>query len=776
MFQLSTFKTVRPRHRFIAFVALPTTVFAVTFVLFGLWSLWITAEKSDQATRDRQVREVRLAIGATLDDLAQSQAGVAIWDPAAAELEKPRPNLGWLDQNVGIWLNYVFDHEQDVILDGKGRPVYFMQNGVRVSPATFSRLEASLHPLIDAVRGTSQLPANPHERLPHRPPHPSSTVRTSTDAIHATDLIEIGGKAAAASVMRMVPDSRASSAAPGSEPLLISIRYLNSSLMHDLERVRGLAGARVTRAPVNGVSGEYSVPLTSSRGHPIGFFTWRPEMPGKSILASVVLRGGGAVAALLALLAAMVLGIGRLMARDARSIAVLQEARLELQAKEAQAQYLANHDPLTGLPNRASFSRFIDDAIAGMGEQRRVAVMLIDLDRFKNVNDTLGHLAGDKLLQAVAMRLANRVGDDSVVARLGGDEFAICMPRYRDAAQLDDVADHVLAELRAPFDLMGTSVRVGGSVGIAVGPTQGSDRTELLRQADIAMYRAKEAGRDAYRLFSPEMDESLMSRRIIEDDLRAALLAGDQLFVAYQPKLDSSGSQIIGLEALVRWQHPTRGELAPDAFISVAEQCGLIHPLGEWVLGEACRVARQWPALSVAVNVSPVQFGSAGVARKIRSIVRNAGVRPQQIELEVTESILVDNDDTVRAALEDLRAAGFRIALDDFGTGYSSLSYLKKFKVDSIKIDKSFVKRLGHDPEAIAIVQAVIALGHAMALSVTAEGVETEEQGSLLRIAGCNELQGFLFSKAIPESELPMLMNALRLPPGERGFSRALSA
>jgi EAL domain-containing protein (putative c-di-GMP-specific phosphodiesterase class I) len=239
---------------------------------------------------------------------------------------------------------------------------------------------------------------------------------------------------------------------------------------------------------------------------------------------------------------------------------------------------------------------------------------------------------------------------------------------------------------------------------------------------------------------------------------------GGELFVEYQPKLDATGRRISGLEALVRWQHPTRGKLAPDAFIPVAEECGLIDAVARWVLAEACRVARQWPELSMAVNISPVQFRTPDLAHSIRSIVLEAGVKPEQIELEVTESILLEDDDAVKAALVDLRASGFRIALDDFGTGYSSLSYLKKFKVDRIKIDKSFVKRLGHDPEAIAIVQAVIALGHAMALSVTAEGVETEEQECLLQVAGCNELQGFLFSKALTEEDLHSFFLEKRTP------------
>jgi diguanylate cyclase (GGDEF)-like protein len=755
---------------------LPAVGFAAALILFGLWSLWITAEMSDQATRDRQVREVGLAIGATLDELAQSQAGVAIWDPAVAELGKRRPDLDWLDQNVGAWLNYVFNHELDLIIDGRNRPVYAMENGVRAKPETFAHVEAGLRPLINAVRGASTGPANPHERLPNQQPHPDSTARTSPVAVHATDLIDIRGMAAVASVMRMAPDSYESKAAAGSEPLLISVRYLNTGLMHDLQRVRGIAGARVTKVPVDGASGEYSVPLSSFRGQRIGFFTWRPEMPGKVILGSVLLEGGVALVALLALLAGLVVSIGRLMSRDAKSIAVLEEARFELQAKEAQAQYLANHDPLTALPNRASFSKFVEEAIAGLGAGRLLGVMLIDLDRFKNVNDTLGHLAGDRLIQTVAARLVDRVGDNGVVARLGGDEFAICLTDCTGTEQLAGIAELALAELREPFDLMGSLVHVGGSIGIAICPAQGADRTELLRKADIAMYRAKEGGRDDYRFFSPEMDESIASRRVIEDDLRAALRSGDQLFVAYQPKLDASGGRIIGLEALVRWQHPTRGELAPDAFIPVAEECGLIDPVGEWVLGEACRVARHWPGLSVAVNVSPVQFRSAGVAQSISSIVRDAGIEPRQIELEVTESILVEDNDLVKAALGELRSAGFRIALDDFGTGYSSLSYLKKFKVDSIKIDKSFVKRLGQDPEAIAIVQAVIALGHAMALSVTAEGVETEEQGCLLQVAGCNELQGFLFSKALLESDLHALLNHVFTPLAAGRSGRSMSA
>jgi len=764
-----------PKRRFLAFVALPAILFAGAMVAFGVWSLWVTAQRSDDATRDRQVREVRLAIGATLDELAQSQAGVAIWDPAIAELRKPRPDFDWFDQNVGTWLNYVFNHELDIIVDAESKPIYVMADGVRAGPEAFARIEIAVKPLIDAVRGRNATPANPHERLPDRKLHPNSTVRTSPAAVHATDLIEVGGKAALASVMRMIPDSYMSRARPGTEPLLISVRYLNTGLMRHLQRERGIVGARVTPGPAGAGSREYSVQLASFRGHPIGYFTWQPEMPGEAILRSVLLQGGAALLALLGLLTALVAGVGRLMSRDAKSIRRLEEARLELQAKETQAQYLANHDTLTALPNRACFSKFVDEAIGGAGG-RPLGVMLIDLDRFKHVNDTLGHLAGDRLIEAVAARLVDSVGAGNIVARLGGDEFAICVTDCQGAEALAKAAEAALRELRRPFDILGSAIHIGGSIGIAMYPAQGTDRVELLRKADIAMYRAKEGGRDGYRFFNPEMDESVANRRLIEEDLREALRSGQGLFVAYQPQLAASGEQILGLEALVRWQHPTRGLLAPDAFIPVAEECGLINQLGNWVLREACRVAQQWPDLSMAVNISPVQFRTPGLAETVKSILSEAGVQPRRVELEVTESILVEDDEQVRAALQELRAVGIRIALDDFGTGYSSLSYLKKFKVDRIKIDKSFVKRLGRDPEAIAIVQAVIALGHAMALSVTAEGVETEEQGCLLQVAGCNELQGFLYSGALLESELRPVLDQRARPPDRGRSGRSISA
>lgn len=752
----------RFRTRFVVQVILPVAALALAIALFAFVGARTSARQSDQESIARQAREVQLAVNATLDELAQSQTGVAIWDPVVLELRKARPDRGWIDQNVGTWLNYVFDHDADFILDARDTPVYAMIDGSGADPARYHRLAEAVVPMVQAVRGRSSGKANPHERLPGQALAPGSTVRTSASTFHATDLATVGGRPAAVSVMRIVPDSSAVPATPGREPLLVSIRYLDADLMRELSQIRLIARARVTQVPAAPQSIDLSIPLISSRGAHLGFFTWQPELPGSTVLGSTAPVAAAAFTSVLALLALLVFGIARLMRKDLHSLALLQAAHVELKAKEAQAHHLAYHDALTDLPNRAFFHNAVDQALAQQHPGSACAVMLLDLDRFKKVNDTLGHLGGDLLIQIVAGRVQACLRETDLVARIGGDEFAILIPRHGSSEATAGTAEAILKALRQPFEILGTQVFIGVSIGIAVHPDCADDRADLLRKADIAMYRAKAEGRDAYRFFNAGMDESLIVRRSLEQDLRMALDTSEGLSVCYQPQMDGTGSKVTGLEALMRWRHPSRGELSPEAFIPIAEEAGLIDQLGKWVLEQACGVARCWPELSIAVNVSPLQFRKAGCAEAIHQIVDAAGVTPAQIELEITEGILLDEDETVREALVHLRRMGFRIALDDFGTGYSSLSYLRKFEVDKIKIDRSFVKRLGHDAEAAAIIQAVVTLGHAMALSVTAEGVETEEQGQMLRLAGCNELQGFLFSEAVPQAAIRQLVDRKR--------------
>lgn len=743
--------------RLMAAVLAPVLLLAFGLTWFAFSALSSAAAQADQVSIARQEQEVRLATNAALDELAQSQAGVAIWSPLVLELRKPRPNWTWVDDDVGTWLNFVFSHDVDLILSGDDRAVYVVRDGVRTPLASAAAYVEAAKPLIDAARGRTYGKPNRHERLPGRKLVDGATVRTSPRAIHATDLTTVKGRPAVMSVMRIIPDSPNVPVSPGREPLLVSIRYLDTSFVRDLAKIQLVLEAKIRRFGAQS-SDEHALALISSRGQRVGYLSWHPDRPGRAVWSSMAPSAAVALAGLLAALAALIFSVAKLMRKDSESLARIEAAHLELQAKEAQAHHLAYHDTLTGLPNRALFNSIVDQKAGEQDTATTWAVLLIDLDRFKQVNDSLGHLGGDQLIQHVAARLESLVRSTDVVARLGGDEFAVLLRERADPSEFGSAADAMIAAVRQPFSILGTNVFIGASIGIASYPSCSGDRSELMRKADIAMYRAKAEGRDGFRFFDESMDESVKLRRGIEQDLRQAIQQGRGLSVHYQPQMDSSGTRVIGLEALLRWQHPTRGLLAPDAFISIAEETGLIGDLGRLVIRDACGVARDWPSLSIAVNLSPVQFRTRDLAAEVIDIVHSSGARPSQIELEVTESILLDDDDVVRTALTQLRAAGFRIALDDFGTGYSSLSYLSKFSVDKIKIDRSFTSRLGEATDAAAIIHAVVRLGHAMGLSVSAEGVETGEQRAFLESAGCNELQGFLFSAAVPAQSLKSVL------------------
>ncbi|MBB3694596.1 EAL domain-containing protein [Sphingomonas sp. BK580] len=743
--------------RFIAAVVAPVLLLALGLTGFAATALRSASAQADRVSVERQEQEVRLAVDAALDELALSQAGVAIWTPLVLELRRATPSWTWVNENVGVWLNYVFAHDADAILGADDSPRYVVRDSVQRPAAAYAPFAAAAAPLIGAVRGHAGAVANRHERLPGKPLAVGSTVRTSPRAQHATDLVVIAGRPALMSVMRIIPEDGTAAATPGREPLLVSARFLDTGFVQRLARVQLVAGARLAATPRRRAE-EQALALVSSRGVRVGYLLWRPDRPGAAVWHTMAPRAAAALFALLATLAALIASVAKLTRSDARSLARLHAAHLALQAKEAQAHHLAYHDTLTGLPNRAAFHQAGDQLLAHAPAQGVRAVLLIDLDRFKQVNDTLGHLGGDQLIQLVAARLQALVSAGDVVARLGGDEFAVLVGAREDEAAVGALAGAMVAALRESFTVLGTQVFIGASIGIACHPRCSGDRSELMRMADIAMYRAKAEGRDGHRFFTEDMDESVKMRRAIEHDLRRAIATRRELMVHYQPRMNASGARVIGLEALVRWHHPERGLLAPDAFIPIAEETGLIRELGAWVLRDACAVARAWPALSIAVNLSPVQFRARGMAAELIDIVRRAGARPQQIELEVTESILLDDDEAARDSLAALRGAGFRIALDDFGTGYSSLGYLSKFEVDKIKIDQSFTRRLGESADAAAIIQAVVRLGQAMGLAVSAEGVETREQRAFLEHAGCNELQGFLFSAAVPAAALAGLL------------------
>jgi len=434
----------------------------------------------------------------------------------------------------------------------------------------------------------------------------------------------------------------------------------------------------------------------------------------------------------------------------------------ERRRAEQRITHLAHYDALTDLPNRALFHERLKRELAYATPDRQLAVLYIDIDEFKSINDSLGHIIGDELLKSVALSLGSCVRKTDFVARLGGDEFAVVQTSVTEPSEVTGLAHRIFEAIRAPYECLGHQVTTDASIGIALAPQDGVDLDQILKNADLAMYAAKAAGRRTYRFFDPAMEAEVRARRILETDLRQAVADGG-FEVYYQPCLSLRDDRITGCEALVRWRHPERGMISPADFIPVAEETGLINQIGEWVLTTACKEAATWPDhVRLAVNVSPVQFKSGTLALKVLAALAASGLAASRLELEITEAVLIRDDDAALAILHQLRDIGVRIALDDFGTGYSSLSYLQRFPFDKIKIDRCFVTDLASPEGSSSIVQAVVNIAADRHMTTTAEGVETEQQREALRALGCSEMQGYLFSAPKPAADVRQLLAAHR--------------
>lgn len=421
----------------------------------------------------------------------------------------------------------------------------------------------------------------------------------------------------------------------------------------------------------------------------------------------------------------------------------------EQRQQEERIRHLARHDALTQLPNRVQFLEEMAAAEPGLARGEHIAVLCIDLDHFKAVNDTLGHSLGDKLLQQVSARLWGATRENDLLARLGGDEFALLLRGVDNPAEAAAIAERIVKAMANPFTIDGHQLVIGTSVGIAMAPQDGETSEILMKNADLALYKAKNEGRSTFHFFEPGMDAAIQKRRNIEAGLRLALAKGE-LRLVFQPLVGLKENRITCLEALLRWDTADRGTISPTEFIPIAEETGLIVQIGEWVLREACRTAATWPAgVRVAVNLSPVQFKNKRLYETVEAALRDTGLPPTRLELEITESLLLSDNEPTLKTLHKLRALGVRISMDDFGTGYSSLSYLRSFPFDKIKIDRSFMRDLKSKGDSLAIIKAVIGLGQSLGMSTTAEGIETEEQLDAVRAQGCNEVQGFLFSPPI---------------------------
>jgi diguanylate cyclase (GGDEF)-like protein len=709
---------------------LSRTAFAMLLAvaLVSIAGLYWSTRQSDEVSVERQVRVTRHSINIALDELAQQQETVAVWDESALYMTRPHPNQQWLHDNIGFWLHRIFAHDEVFLLDGRDSLVQADSEGVLVPATRYEALRADIAPLLLMVRGKRACVNGRHDRHAGRPLLPNSTVRTTERAVHETHLTMVGGRPAAVSAMLIKPSTEGYVKPNPDWPVLISVRYLDGSFMSELQSRYLIDGPRFSLHSGH-LSDEVAEPLETEAGRKLGYIIWKPELPGSRILNALL---PFAISAL-AVLALLML----LLTRS------LKQTLNERAAFEARAAHLAYHDSLTGLPNRALLNERLQHSLAALQRGGALSLLLIDLDRFKEVNDTLGHLAGDQLIRDFAARLQRLVRPKDTVARLGGDEFAVILCDGWERVEIDALCAAIIEEFQVPFNLSDTQVFGGASIGAVHADAAPRDSTELMRRADVALYRAKAEGRGCHRVYEEGMDESDRARARLEADLRLALAQGQ--FAAWrQAQVDREG-RLIGQELLLRWKHPSLGWIGAQDIIPLAEETGLILPIGEWILHEAAQIAAASPELFTAVNLSPVQLAEAGFAEQVIAVFVEADTDLRRVELEVTEQVMLDEGATASRNLQQLRDAGFRIALDDFGTGYSSLSYLRQLAVDKIKIDRSFVADLQHSRDARAIVAAIVTLGRAIGLTVSAEGVETVAQMEILLAAGCDQLQGFLF-------------------------------
>jgi diguanylate cyclase len=551
-------------------------------------------------------------------------------------------------------------------------------------------------------------------------------------------IVEQGSLNLLAAVVTAVP------AAPGAIGLVARrtvdadglVRLGNKLSMRDL----ALAGSQ----PGGGAA--IPVPVAETGG--LARLAWTPERPGDPILERLFP---------IAIFGALAIAIFAWL-----SYAHVVRVTANMLNSEEKAKHLAGHDTLSGLPNRLRFTEHLQALLSRVGSDAAgLAVLFIDLDKFKEVNDTYGHAAGDQVIVGCAERMASQLRASDVLARFGGDEFAIIQIGVRTPLEAEMLGRRIIDAIRPAFQIGEAEAYVGASIGIALAPQNAVDAAELMRLADIAMYRAKNSGRNRACFFEQRMDDTLRLRKVVEDDLRHAI-ARNELELHYQPQVSADGSRIHGVEALVRWRHPVYGLIAPAEFIGIAEERGLIVQLGEWVIRQACMDAARWGDITVACNVSAIQFRQTDFVQSVAKALEDTQFDPSRLELELTESVVVADADQAESSIMELRSMGVKLALDDFGTGYSSLIYLRRFAFDKIKLDKSFLDSLEDTGESAILVHSVVHLGRALGLTVTAEGVESAEQQRFLQAVGCHLLQGYLFSKPV---EAPVIDTLLRRSP-----------
>jgi diguanylate cyclase (GGDEF)-like protein len=695
----------------------------VVLILAIMWiavTVLNTARKANDAAVAAEQQLVKQAI-IDRGERALHLVGSVIASSQAVANIRDNYDAAWVDRRIG---NVLADFNYNVVaVAGADDAIKYSHSRADVAGGAFD-LRAEFAPLIDLLRG--RLASMPGNAMPVDPAQVAAWPGRSAALIQ-----RFRNNPAIVVAVAIGSDSDLARGNQGA-PIVFGVKYINERLLTKIGDALQTDGLHELdgRAPA---ADERVAALTDAQGGVIARIAFRPMLPA-----------GGLVDGVLPLFGVALLGLALLVFL---SIRVVRRTNTALADGERKLRHLALHDPVSGLPNRIYFAERLEQAIRDVrGGGLTAAVFYIDLDHFKDVNDTLGHHTGDALILNVTQRLSHIMRDEDLVARLGGDEFGIITDCASDSYSLQAIAGRIIASVSAPYAISGHSIIIGASIGIAVIDRRAGDAADILRYADMALYRAKNEGRNRACIYDAAMDADLSNRKLLEGDLLQAI-KGDGLRAAYQPIVNASGDSVIGVEALARWTHPTHGEIPPVRFIPIAEHSGLIIELGEWMLRRACLDGRDWPGLTVAVNVSPLQFRRSDFVELVERILTETDFDANRLELELTESTLLGNMETAELSMLRLKAIGVRFALDDFGTGYSSLLYLRRFPFDKLKIDSSFVRSIEKAPDAAAIVHAVVSLGRGLGMKVTAEGVETAEQHLFLRAAGVHSMQGYRFGR-----------------------------
>jgi diguanylate cyclase (GGDEF)-like protein len=689
----------------------------------------------DKAAATREQILVANGIAGRVNEVAHSTLSEIVWDDAVRYLDN-RFDIDWARANIGTYFRQNDGFEDSFILDPDDRPVFAADSAGETDIGFYRRFDGSMKSLVAAVRATES--RRGAVRLAAR------ARQFITEPIQASTVANANGGVYILSATLVEPDFGTALPKATRAPIVVTAMRVDQAFINSFSHRYLLADLRLAATGWRRTGHAASVTLRNDLGAEVATLVWEPQRPGQAMLA----RLGWPVMGLLLALATGIL----LLYRRARRFAE------KLMTSEARATHLAYHDALTGLPNRVLFFDRLAHALSQMRRRgESLAIFCLDLDRFKDINDTYGHPTGDELIKKVGRIMASQCRGADTVARLSGDEFAIIQTNA-SAGAAAALAARLNEVLTNPIELEVGRVFIGCSIGITIVNDPDLQPAEILRQADLALYRTKETMKGQFCFFELEMDAAIKTRHALEEDLRAALAEGG-LHVAYQPQVNTRGG-VTGVEALLRWRHPQRGDVSPGFFVPIAEECGLIVDLGMFALRQAFLDSKRWKHLKIAINISPKQLRMKDFVARIMALVDELDVDPRQFELEITEGILLGDDPDTHAMLCTLREHGFDLALDDFGTGYSSLSYLQRYPISRIKIDRSFIANLGDSSESEEFIAAIVRLARALRLSVIAEGVETTSQHDCLSSAGCTDMQGFLFSKAVTADEIEALCHA----------------